>query len=246
MALTGAHAGSIGPIGLEGFKIIIDKRLQSGNNLVSGANKNDYHLGNIDLQRDVKVEGYYDLRTINAGEPCPKCNEPLRIVNAIELGHIFKLGTKYSDAMHAYYLDETGKEKPIIMGSYGIGVERIVACYIEQNNDKHGIIWNKSLTPYHVHLILVNSNNKQVVQTAEHLYEKLQQSLIDVLFDDRDDVSPGFKFKDADLLGVPLQVIVGEKNIAHGNVELKERRTGKRDIIELGKVVNFIEKYLES
>jgi len=246
MALTGAHAGSIGPIGLEGFKIIIDKRLQSGNNLVSGANKNDYHLGNIDLQRDVKVEGYYDLRTINAGEPCPKCIEPLRIVNAIELGHIFKLGTKYSDAMHAYYLDENGKEKPIIMGSYGIGVERIVACYIEQNNDKHGIIWNKSLTPYHVHLILVNSNNKQVVQTAEHLYEKLQQSLIDVLFDDRDDVSPGFKFKDADLLGVPLQVIVGEKNIAHGNVELKERRTGKRDIIELGKVVNFIEKYLES
>ena len=246
ITLTGADAGSIGPIGLKGFKIIVDKRLQGGNNLVSGANKNNYHIGNIDLQRDVKVDGYYDLRTINTGEPCPKCNNPLRIVNAIELGHIFKLGTKYADAMHAYYLDENGRERAIIMGSYGIGVERVVACYIEQNHDKHGIIWRKSLTPYHIHLIQVNSNNKQVVETAEHLYEKLQQSLIDVLFDDRYDVSPGFKFKDADLLGIPLQIIVGEKNIAHGNVELKERSNGKRELIELGKVVNYVEKYLES
>ncbi len=244
--LTGADAGSIGPLGLQGFKIIVDKRLEGANNLISGANKNDYHIGNIDLQRDVKVDGYYDLRTINAGEPCLKCGKPLRVINAIELGHIFKLGTKYSDAMHAYYLDEHGKEKPIIMGSYGIGVERIMACYIEQNHDKNGIMWSKALSPYHVHLIQVNSNNEKVVQTAEHLYEKLQQSLVDVLFDDRNDVSPGFKFKDADLLGIPLQVIVGEKNLAHGNIELKERATGKRDIVEISKVVSYVEKYLES
>jgi prolyl-tRNA synthetase len=244
--LTGADAGSIGPLGLQGFKIIVDKRLEGANNLISGANKNDYHIGNIDLQRDVKVDGYYDLRTINAGEPCLKCGKPLRVVNAIELGHIFKLGTKYSDAMHAYYLDENGKEKPIIMGSYGIGVERIMACYIEQNHDKHGIMWSKALSPYHVHLIQVNSNHEKVVQTAEHLYEKLQQSLVDVLFDDRNDVSPGFKFKDADLLGIPLQVIVGEKNLAHGNIELKERSTGKRDIVEISKVVSYVEKFLES
>ncbi len=246
LMLTGADAGSIGPIGLKGFRIIIDKRLQGGNNLISGANKNDYHLGNIDLQRDVKVDGYYDLRTINANEPCSKCNSHLRIVNAIELGHIFKLGTKYADAMHAYYLDEDGKEKPIIMGSYGIGVERIVACFIEQNHDKNGIIWNKTLTPFHAHLLIVNSNNEKVVSVANNIYTKLQQSLIDVLFDDRDNVSPGFKFKDADLLGIPLQIIVGEKNVAHGNVEMKERRTNKREIVELGKVVNYIEKYLES
>ncbi len=245
-SLTGADAGSIGPIGLHGFKIIVDKRLQGGNNLISGANKNDYHLGNIDLQRDVKVDGYYDLRTINEGEPCIKCGNPLRIVNAIELGHIFKLGTKYADAMHAYFLDENGKEKPIIMGSYGIGIERIVACYIEQNHDKHGIIWNKSLAPFHVHLLQVNSNNEKVVSTSESLYQKLQDSLIDVLFDDRDDVSPGFKFKDADLLGIPIQVIVGEINLRSGNVEIKERRTGKRELIELNKVVSYIEKYLES
>jgi prolyl-tRNA synthetase len=244
--LTGADAGSIGPIGLSGFKIIVDKRLEGANNLISGANKNNYHIGNIDLKRDVKVDGYFDLRTINSGEPCPKCSKPLRIVNAIELGHIFKLGTKYSDAMHAYYLDEDGKEKPIIMGSYGIGVERIMACFIEQNFDKNGIIWSKTLTPYHVHLIQVNSNNEKVVQTAEHLFEKLQQSLIDVLYDDRNDVSPGFKFKDADLLGIPLQIIVGEKNVGHGNIELKVRSTGKRDIVEIGKVVSYVEKFLES
>jgi prolyl-tRNA synthetase len=245
-ALTGADAGSIGPIGLEGFKIIVDKRLQGGNNLISGANKNHLHISNIDLNRDVKVDGYFDLRTVNAGEPCVKCGKPLRVVNAIELGHIFKLGTKYSDALHAYYLDENGKEKPIIMGSYGIGVERVVACFIEQNNDQHGIVWNKALSPYHVHLIMVNSNNEKVVSTAENLYKKLQESLVDVLFDDRDNVSPGFKFKDADLIGIPLQIIVGEKNVSSGNVEVKMRSTGKREIIEIPKVCHYVEKFLES
>ncbi|MBI5022323.1 MAG: proline--tRNA ligase [Ignavibacteriales bacterium] len=245
-ALTGADAGSIGPIGLEGFKIIVDKRLQGGNNLISGANKNHFHISNIDLNRDVKVNGYFDLRTVNAGEQCVKCGKPLRVVNAIELGHIFKLGTKYSDALHAYYLDENGKEKPIIMGSYGIGVERIVACFIEQNNDQHGIVWNKALAPYHVHLIMVNSNNEKVVSTAENLYKKLQESLIEVLFDDRDNVSPGFKFKDADLIGIPLQIIVGEKNVSSGNVEVKMRSTGKREIIEIPKVCHYVEKFLES
>lgn len=244
--LTGADAGSIGPIGLQGFKIIIDKRLRGANNLISGANKNDYHIGNIDLQRDIKVDGYFDLRMIDEGEPCINCGKPLRIVNAIELGHIFKLGTKYADAMHAYYLDENGKEKPIIMGSYGIGVERVVACYIEQNHDKHGIIWNKTLAPFHVHLLQVNSNNEKVVDISENLYKKLQESLVEVLFDDRDDVSPGFKFKDADLLGIPLQIIVGEKNTLSGKVEVKERRTGKRELIDIGKLVTHIEKYLET
>ncbi|MBI4546347.1 MAG: proline--tRNA ligase [Ignavibacteriae bacterium] len=251
--LTGADAGSIGPVGLndqlpEGtrFKIIVDKRLEGANNLISGANKNDYHITNIDLQRDVKVDGYYDLRIVQAGEPCPSCGKPLRIVNAIELGHIFKLGTKYAESLDAYFLDEDGKEQPIIMGSYGIGVERIMACHIEQSHDKHGIIWNKALAPFHVHLILLNANNEKVVSTAEHLYEKFQEALIDVLYDDRDDVSPGFKFKDADLLGMPLQVIVGKKNVDSGKVEVKERETGKRKLVELGKIVHYVEQYIES
>ncbi|HUL44622.1 MAG TPA: proline--tRNA ligase [Bacteroidota bacterium] len=246
MALTGADAGSIGPIGLSGFTIIADKRLEGANNLISGANKNDYHLANIDLQRDVKLQGFHDLRTVSEGEPCPECGTPLRIVNAIELGHIFKLGTKYSDAMHAFFLDEGGKEHPIIMGSYGIGVERIIACHIEQSHDRNGIIWNKTLAPFHVHLVLVNGNNEKVVSTAELLYEKLEDSLIDVLYDDRRDVSPGFKFKDADLLGMPLQIIVGEKHVSSGKVETKDRRTGNREIMEIGAVVKYVEKYLES
>ncbi len=245
-ALTGADGGSIGPIGLTGFMIVADKRLEGANNLVSGANKNDYHLTNIDLQRDVKIGGFYDLRTVQSGEPCPKCNTALRVVNAIELGHIFKLGTKYSDALHAFYLDEGGKEHPIIMGSYGIGVERILACHIEQSHDNNGIIWSKNVAPYHVHLVLVNGNNEKVVSTAEHLYEKLQESLIDVLYDDRKDVSPGFKFKDADLLGMPLQVIVGEKNVSNGKIEIKHRGTGNREILDIGSAVKYVEKYLES
>ena len=244
--LTGADAGSIGPIGLQGFKIIIDKRLENTNNLISGANKNDYHIGNIDLQRDVAVDGCHDLRTVQPGEPCATCSKPLRIVNAIELGHIFKLGTRYADALGANFLDERGKEKPIIMGSYGIGVERIVACHIEQNHDKNGIVWSKALAPFHAHLILVNSNNEKVVAVAEHLYEKLQGALVDVLYDDRTDASPGFKFKDADLLGMPLQLIVGEKNVANGKVEIKERRTGNREIIDIGSAVSYVEKYLEA
>jgi prolyl-tRNA synthetase len=168
-ALTGADGGSIGPIGLNGFRIIADKRLEGANGLISGANRNDVHLKNIDLARDVKVEGYYDLRTAAAGEPCPSCNAPLRIVKAIELGHIFKLGTKYADALKAFFLEENGKEQPIIMGSYGIGIERIVACHIEQYHDANGMIWTKALHPYQVQLILVNSNNAAVVKAAEEM-----------------------------------------------------------------------------
>ncbi len=251
--LTGADTGSIGPVGLnprpaggEPFLIIADKRLQSANNPISGANKNDFHLKNIDLTRDAAVSGYYDLRTVRPGEPCPNCNAPLRVVKAIELGHIFKLGTKYADAMHAYYLDEGGKEHPIIMGSYGIGVERIIACLIEQSHDKNGIVWSKALAPFHVHLVLVNSNNERVVAAAEHLYEDLQASLIDCLYDDRTDVSPGFKFKDADLLGMPLQVIAGEKNVANGKIEIKVRATGNREIVEIGSAVKLVEKFIEA
>ncbi|MGE5350673.1 MAG: proline--tRNA ligase, partial [Acidobacteriota bacterium] len=150
--ITGADAGSIGPIGFKG-RIIADLRLKDANNLYSGANKNDYHIGGIDLTRDVPAVEYFDLRTVQAGEVCTKCGEKLDVFKAIELGHIFKLGTKYSEAMGATFLDENGKVNPIIMGSYGIGVERVIACYIEQHNDEKGIIWDKTLAPYQFHLM---------------------------------------------------------------------------------------------
>jgi prolyl-tRNA synthetase len=241
--LTGADAGSIGPIGLKNFRIIADKRLEGANNLISGANKNDYHIGNIDMKRDVKVEGYYDLRTVIEGEPCVKCGQPLRVVKAIELGHVFKLGTKYSDALHATFLDEQGKEQVIIMGSYGIGVERIIACHIEQHHDANGIVWGRSLAPFDVQLILLNANNEKIVALADDLYFKLGGAHLDVLYDDRKDLSPGFKFKDADLLGMPLQVIVGEKNVNNGNIEVKDRKTGKREVVPIADAVAYVKKY---
>lgn len=233
LSLTGADGGSIGPVNLKGFRIIADKRLEEMNGLISGANKNDYHIANIDLARDTKIEEYYDLRSIEAGEPCPKCSALLKISNAIELGHIFKLGTKYSDTLNISYLDESGKAQPVIMGSYGIGMERIIACYIEQNHDKDGIIWNKALAPYQIHLIAVNMNSKDVADVSEKIYSELTNAGIDVLLDDRLNITPGFKFKDADLLGMPFQVIVGDKGLKNGQIEIKRRSTGERLMVKL-------------
>jgi prolyl-tRNA synthetase len=242
--LTGADGGSIGPVGLRGFKIVADKRLEGANNLVSGANKNDYHYVGIDLQRDCTIDGYYDLRTVQAGEASPNGESKLRIVRGIELGHIFKLGTKYSDALKARYLDENGKEQPIIMGSYGIGIERIIACHIEQNHDENGIIWDKALAPFSVHLIAVTAKSKAVVDAAEQVYTDLADDGIEVLYDDRIDITPGFKFKDADLLGMPFQVIVGEKNIANGKIEVKDRKTGERILVNREEVLEKVQQLL--
>jgi len=243
---TGANAGSIGPIGLKKFRIIADKRLEDANELISGANRDDYHIRHIDFKRDVKVDGYYDLRTILSGEPCPNCKRKLRIVNAIEIGHIFKLGTKYSIALNATYLDEAGDEKPIVMGSYGIGVERIIACHIEQNHDENGIMWDKSIAPFMVQLVSVNMDNKEVVDAAEKLYDEFLGSGIEILYDDRRGVSPGFKFKDADLLGMPLQVIVGERNLKQGKIEIKFRKTGERKSVPISDVINEVDTFLKN
>jgi len=244
-ALTGADGGSIGPIGLDNFKIIADRRLEEANGLVSGANRNDYHLVNIDLKRDVEIEGYYDLRTVEAGEPAPNTHEPIKISKAIELGHIFKLGTKYSESLNVKFLDEKSESKPVIMGSYGIGIERIVACHIEQNHDEHGIVWSKALAPYLVHIIPVNMNGKETVLTANQLYQRFNEAQVETLFDDRENLSAGFKFKDADLLGMPIQVIVGEKGLKNGQVEIKKRNTGERTMVAVDSAVDEVKRLLE-
>jgi prolyl-tRNA synthetase len=247
--LTGADGGSIGPVGLntmgKKFRIIADKRLEGANNLISGANRNDYHLMNIDLQRDCTIDGYYDLRTVQAGEQSPVSDAPLRIVRGIELGHIFKLGTKYSDSLNAKFLDESGKECPIIMGSYGIGIERIIACHIEQNHDESGIVWDRAIAPFMVHLISVGTKSKEVIDAAEEIFSDLTGAGIEVLYDDRRDITPGFKFKDADLLGMPYQVIVGEKNLAQGKIEIKERATGQRTLVERAALLDRIKALVE-
>lgn len=246
LQLTGADAGSIGPVGLEEkFTIVADKRFENANGLVCGANKNDYHLLNLDLQRDVKIQSYHDFRSVEEGETSPDGKGKLRIVKGIEVGHIFKLGTKYSVSMKANFLDKEGKENPIIMGSYGIGVERIVACHIEQHHDEFGIKWQRSIAPYDVHLICVNMNSEEVKKKSEELYTELRSKGISVLYDDRTEASAGFKFKDADLLGMPLHVIVGEKNLKNGQIELKDRNTGERKIVPVSEVVSEVVKFVK-
>lgn len=234
LQITGANTGSIGPVNLKkSIKIVADNLLKDANGLTSGANKDGFHLKNIDLTRDCKIDEYYDLRTVREGEPCIKNGSPLRIVKAIELGHIFKLGTKYSEALGARFLDSEGKEHPIIMGSYGIGVERIMASYIEQNYDEAGIIWNKALTPFDFHLIgLGLSKTPEVKEACEKIYSDLTGLNLEVLFDDRDE-NPGVKFNDADLIGIPYQIIVGKKNLDNGKVEIKDRKTGERELIDI-------------
>ena len=239
--ISGADAGSIGPIGFKG-RIIADNLLKNANNMFSGANKNDYHIGGIDLTRDVSACEYFDLRSAESGEKCIRCGSTLEVFKAIELGHIFKLGTKYSEALGVMYLDEQGKEKPVVMGSYGIGVERILACFIEQNYDERGLIWKEPLQPFDVHLIGLNMKNELISKTSEKLYHDLQADGYEVLFDDRSDVSAGFKFNDADLLGMPIQIIVGEKNLKDGNIELKNRRTGEKRIVKLDSILDELQK----
>jgi len=242
---TGADHGSIGPINLKTkIKIIADNLLKDANGLISGANENGFHYKNIDFTRDCSIDGYYDLRTVTIGEKCPECSSPLRVVKAIELGHIFKLGTKYSEALKAYFMDSDSNEKPIIMGSYGIGVERILACYIEQNHDSFGIIWKKPLTPFDVHLIGLNlSKNDDVKAICEIIYNELKEAKIDVLFDDRDE-NPGIKFNDADLIGIPVQLIAGKKNLDNGMIEIKIRENGKRNLIKIENIISEIKNLI--
>ncbi len=241
---TGADHGSIGPIGLKtNIRVICDNLLKDANGLVSGANEDGYHLKNIDFARDCRIEEFYDLRTVQAGEPCPISGEPLRVVKAIELGHIFKLGTKYSAALGANFLDSEGKEQPIIMGSYGIGVERVLACFIEQHFDDKGIIWKAPLSPFDVHVLSLNSAKfPEVKDAADRIHEDLKACGFDVLYDDREE-SPGIKFNDADLIGLPVQVIIGNKNLKEGKVEIKYRESGDREVVEAGTICEKVKEF---
>lgn len=243
--ITGADAGSIGPVGFKG-RIIADNRLKGLNNLYSGANKNDFHIGGIDPERDIPGIEYADMRTAQAGETCTRCGNKIDVFKAIELGHIFKLGTKYSEGLGANFLDENGTAKPIVMGSYGIGVERVLACFIEQNYDENGIIWDKNFTPFDIHLLALNAKKEIVKETADKLYDELTAKGYDVLYDDRIDAQAGFKFNDADLMGIPVHVVVGERNVKEGNLEVKVRKTGQRETVAIDSVFEKIEELRET
>lgn len=221
----GALPGSLGAVNnVPGdWKVYADERLRDANDMTTGANEDGFHLRNISMDRDIKVNEWHDLRTVTKGEPCVICSKPLKIRRAIEVGHVFKLGTKYSEKLNAVYLDESGKQQPCVMGCYGIGVTRTLQAVIEQSNDKNGIIWPKSVAPYVVCITALDvAADGPVMQLAEKFYAELAAKGIDVILDDRDD-RPGVKFKDADLVGFPIRLAVGERGLAKGVVEIKPR-----------------------
>jgi len=230
--MTGAPVGFAGPAGLKGVeKIYADKELMSGNDWIAGANKADTHVCHLSLTRDVDLPLVWaDLRNAVAGDPCPCCGRPLEIKRGIEVGHIFKLGTKYSEALHAVFLDENGKEKIMIMGCYGIGVSRVVAACIEQNFDENGIKFPPQLAPFDAHIVCLDPKNADVAARCDAIDAFLSSQGLEALYDDREE-RPGVKFKDADLLGLPMQITVGGKGLAQGIVEVKNRRTGEKSTL---------------
>lgn len=231
MAWTRAPMGFAGPVelarGCPDVKVVADHELAASTGWVTGANKADTHLRDVDLDRDVPGLVYADLRDITDQDPCPHCGGRVSLARGIEVGHVFKLGVKYSEAMRAVFLDEEGREQLMIMGCYGIGVSRVVAACIEQNNDADGIVFPPPLAPFEVALLNLDPRKTDVSAQADVLYDALRKAGIEVLLDDREE-RPGVKFKDADLIGLPMQIVVGGKSLGRGVVEVKDRRSGEK------------------
>jgi prolyl-tRNA synthetase len=263
--LLGARPGSLGAVNITlekpkaGFhenllyerewefppKIYVDERLHGANDMTTGANEDGFHFKNVSIERDIKVTAWFDLRTVSAGEPCVKCGKPLKIRRAIEVGHVFKLGTKYSEKLNATFLDADGSRKPSVMGCYGIGVTRTLQAVIEQGNDKDGVIWPLSVAPYQICITpLAVAPDSQAMQLAEKLYTELSAKNIDVILDDRDE-RPGVKFKDSELVGFPIRIGIGEKSLAKGEVEIKPRN-GALQPVKIEDAVDAVMKLLNA
>jgi prolyl-tRNA synthetase len=239
--VTGAPVGFAGPEGLS-VPIYADNSVAAMSGFVTGGNTRDVHMTGVDLDM-FEVRQYADLREAVEGDPCPRCGGELTFLRGIEVGHIFYLGTKYSEAMKANYLDEDGKEQVIEMGCYGIGVGRTAAAAIEQNHDENGIIWPVPLAPFQVALLCLDPGKEEIMSVAGKIYEELQAGGVEVLFDERDE-RPGVKFNDADLLGLPLRLVVGGRGVKEGVAELKVRATGEEEKLPLDKVVDAVKEYL--
>jgi prolyl-tRNA synthetase len=242
MKTTGAPRGFAGPVNIK-IPVLLDYSVIDMINFVTGANKEDYHYRNVNIGRDFQIQAFADFRVVTGQDKCPRCGGDIKFARGIEVGHVFKLGTKYSKAMKAVYLDKDGQEKIMIMGCYGIGIGRTVAAGIEQNHDENGIIWPMPLAPYHVIITPVNVNEETVMKAAENLYSSMLAEGIEVILDDRDERA-GVKFKDADLIGIPLRVVVGQKNLVQGNVELKIRKTGENTLYPLPEIVQQVKQII--
>lgn len=234
---TNAPVGFAGPVGLS-IPVLVDREVALMPHGIAGANEKDYHFRNVQPGRDFSTEHTADFRNVVEGEQCPRCGGKLKFYRGIEVGHVFKLGTKYSEKLGAKFLDQTGKEQVMIMGCYGIGVSRVLSAIVEQSHDDNGIIWPMAVAPFHVHLIPVSNKDEAQTQLAEELYNRLRSMQIEVLMDDRDE-RPGVKFKDSDLTGIPIRVTVG-KGAAEGRVEFKERRNADAQDLTVEEAVSRI------
>ncbi len=234
-AATGCVGGFTGPCGLHDCTIAVDSELVGLKNLCAGANETDHHLVNVNYGRDYKGDIVTDLKVLQEGDPCPVCGAPVKHARGIEVGQVFKLGTKYSESMGAYYLDENQQKKSIVMGCYGIGVTRTLAAVVEQHHDENGIIWPMSVAPYHVIVTLVKPDDEVQAEVAENIYQQLLKAGVEVLLDDRKE-RPGVKFKDADLLGIPVRITVG-KLAGEGKVEYKLRRDADKEEITIEEAI---------
>jgi len=232
-AALGASAGSLGAVGVDHF-VIADEALRGRSNMVTGANEDDHHLRGVDVERDIDVKGWLDLREVNAGEACPMCEQPLDVAKTIEIGHIFKLGTRYTDALDISVLGEDGSQQRLVMGSYGIGIGRAVAAVVEANHDENGIHWPVNVAPFEVVVTVLDPKSIETLEVGERIYEALEERGIEVLLDDRDE-RPGVKFKDAELIGIPHRITVGRKGIAASKLEYKRRRDGSSQDIPVEK-----------
>jgi len=247
LSCTGSPIGFLGPHGLkQKVAVIADNVLKNMVNVVIGANQKDVHCTGANCGRDFSVDTFVDIRSVVAGDPCPRCTDgKLEMWRGIEVGHVFKLGTKYSKALNATYLDPDGKEQVIFMGCYGIGIGRTVAAAIEQNHDENGIIFPIPIAPFHCSLVAINNTKDAVVMAAaEDICTQLESAGIEVLFDDRDE-RPGVKFKDNDLIGIPLRLVVGSKSLAEGKVELKIRATGEVLSLTISEAISMVQQVVK-
>lgn len=241
--VLGCSVGSLGPVGVDSVEVIADNAVQAVVNGVCGANEEDYHFTNVNPERDFKVVAYTDLRFIKEGDPSPDGQGTIVFAKGIEVGHVFKLGTRYSEAMNAEILDENGRTKPMIMGCYGIGVSRTMAAVAEQFNDENGLVWPTNISPFDVHLIAVNMKDSAQAELAQELYSNLQAAGMQVLLDDRQE-RPGVKFADSDLIGLPVRVTVGKK-AGEGIVEVKIRKNGEMQEVQKGELAGVLKNILQ-
>jgi prolyl-tRNA synthetase len=242
--VTGCPVGFAGPIGLPDIPMIVDSEVARLKNFVTGANKDEMHILNVNLDRDFKATAVTDLINAEEGELCPNCDGHLHARKGIEVGNTFMLGTKYSNSMGATFTDAEGNEKPFIMGSYGIGITRTPQAAIEKYHDEKGIAWPKNIAPYLAEIIPLNYAKDEHREAAEQIYNNLVSNNVDCLLDDRPERA-GVKFNDADLIGIPTQIIIGDKSLKEGKIELKSRQTGEKELVALDKVVEGVKRLLE-